>query len=101
MSAKNILPVTFVGMRFRENYNCTELKNSNSYKLEAEPNNVHDNNAIKGLYKNVNNEWVHFGYVPRDQNKNINLQNFANTNCNYKLNLKYINSTAIKMEIIY
>lgn len=40
-------------------------------ELEPEPTNLADPNAIKLLFQAKNKEWVHGGYVPRDQTQRV------------------------------
>ena len=64
----NITSFFVAGLQFRPEKDLEVIKNGLVLKLEAEPDNPYDNNAIK-LF--TYDEGIHIGYVPKKQTKEL------------------------------
>jgi hypothetical protein len=98
--------ITIVGMKYRERYEDhihilrDDLRRARGFKLEFEPENKHDEFAIRALLDLGSSDWYHFGYVSRDFNRNSDLRNIIE-NGPAKIELSHPESTvgAVKLRV--
>jgi len=77
-----VVNVSVVGHKYRKQYNYFDMVRATEYKIEPEPENKYDSNALACYYKQNYgyHKWIHFGYVPRRENQDERLLNMLKKN---------------------